>query len=117
VVQFLGPIIVHVHRFTHAGASFFTVEYQSYHRLIRAHATVQHGINEWARDADGDDVREVHCNTTEGLWNQVRNCLRPFKGVHKKYLVTHLVVGELYRNQKCISPAPISSLVTHTFYR
>jgi hypothetical protein len=34
---------------------------------------------EWARDDNGDGVREVHCNTLEGL----RNFLRPFRGVNK----------------------------------
>ena len=31
-----------------------------------AHATVRHGMHEWARDDDGEGRREVHCNTCEG---------------------------------------------------
>ena len=31
----------------------------------------------WARDDDGDGIREVHCNTLEGLWTGLRNFLRP----------------------------------------
>jgi transposase-like protein len=107
----------HVHRFTQLGATVFTDEYQSYNHLIRPHASVAHSHNEWARDDDGDGVCEVHCNTTEGLWTDVRNFLRPFKGVHKKYLAGYLAVCELRHNQKRISPSLISSLVTHSFYR
>jgi hypothetical protein len=52
----------------------------------REHHTVCHSAGEYARDDDGDDVREVHCNTMEGIWTGLRNFLRPFRGVHKKYL-------------------------------
>jgi transposase-like protein len=107
----------HVHRFTQVGATVFTDEYQSYKHLLRPHASVAHSHNEWARDDDGDGVCEVHCNTTEGLWTDVRNFLRPFKGVHKKYLAGYLAVCELRHNEKRISPSLISSLVTHSFYR
>jgi transposase len=37
----------------------------------------------WAIDADGDGVREVHCNTMEGIWTGLRTFLRPFRGVSK----------------------------------
>ena len=46
---------------------------------------------EYARDADGDGFCEVHGNTMEGIWVGLRNFLRPFRGIHKKYL--HLYVG------------------------
>jgi transposase len=107
----------HVHRFTHAGATVFTDEYQSYNHLVRPLATVKHGSKEWARDDDGDGIREVHCNATEGLWTDVRNFLRPFKGVHKQHLAGYLAVCELRRNEKRISPALISALVSHSFLR
>jgi transposase len=110
-------LVEHVHRFTQAGAVVFTDEYQSYNHILRAHATVAHGLKEWARDDDGDGLREVHCNTTEGLWTDVRNFLRPFKGVHKKYLAGYIAICELRRNEKRISPKLISSLVIHSFYR
>lgn len=110
-------LLSHVHRFTQAGATVFTDDYQSYNHLLRPHATVTHGSKEWARDDDGDGIREVHCNTTEGLWTDVRNFLRPFKGVHKKYLAGYLAICELRRNEKRISPSLISSLVTHSFFR
>ena len=57
-------------------------------RQGRAHRTVDHSgpKDTWAIDADGDGVREVHCNTLEGLWTGVRNFLRPFRGVSKWFL-------------------------------
>lgn len=105
-----------VHRFTQAGASVYTDELPSYNHIIRKHATVSHGTHEYARDDNGDGVREVHCNTAEGLWTDVRNFLRPFKGVHKKYLAGYVAICEFRRNLKRISPAFIAALVTfHTF--
>ena len=47
---------------------------------------------EWARDDDGDGIREVHCNTIEGLWTGVRNFLRTFRGINKKYLASYLAI-------------------------
>jgi transposase-like protein len=52
----------------------------------RGHATVCHTAREWARDDDGDGLREVHNNTLEGLWTGLRNFLRPFRGVSKWFL-------------------------------
>jgi transposase len=105
----------HVHRFTQAGCTVYTDEYQSYNHIVRGHATVNHGTKEWARDDDGDGIREVHCNTTEGLWTDVRNFLRPFKGVHKKYLPGYIAISEFKRNLKHISPDFVSALVAfHT---
>jgi transposase-like protein len=49
---------------------------------------------EWARDDDGEGVREVHNNTMEGLWTGVRNFLRPFRGVHKWYLKQYVAMCE-----------------------
>lgn len=110
-------LVEHVHRFTQAEAAVFTDEYQSYNHVLRPHATVAHGLKEWARDDDGDGIREVHCNSAEGLWTDVRNFLRLFKGVHKTYLAGYIAICELRRNEKRISPTLISSLVTHSFYR
>lgn len=52
----------------------------------RGHGTVCHSAGEYARDDDGDGVREVHNNTNEGIWTGLRNFLRPFRGVSKWYL-------------------------------
>jgi hypothetical protein len=46
----------------------------------RSRATVCHADREWARDDDGDGVREVHVNTLEGLWTGLPNFLRAFRG-------------------------------------
>lgn len=50
-----------------------TDEWGAYNYLSesqRIHLTVCHapGKREWARDDDGDGIREVHSNTIEGLW-------------------------------------------------
>ncbi len=51
-------------------------------KLQLAHGSVKHGAKEWARDDDGDGVREVHCNTCEGAGAGLRTYLRRFRGVH-----------------------------------
>ncbi len=76
----------HVHRFTLAGSHLYTDENQSYNHVIRPRWTVCHSQHEWAREDDDDGIRGVHVNTAEGMWTDTRNFLRPFKGVHKKYL-------------------------------
>ena len=92
----------HVHAFTRPAARCHTDEWQGYHHIDRRHSTVSHGQQEWARDDDGDGIREVHVNTIEGLWTTVRNFLRPFRGVHKKYLQYYLAICEHQINRKRI---------------
>lgn len=105
----------HVHRFTRQDSTCYTDEWQAYQHIIRTHATVCHAKHEWARDDDGDGIREVHINTTEGMWTDVRNYLRPFKGVHKVYLSGYVAMAEFRRNLKRISPQFIVLLVSaHT---
>src|SRR5947208_16800320 len=72
------------------------------------HATVRHGQagkgeREWARDDDGDGVREVHCNGCEGAGAGLRTYLRAFRGVHKYYLADYVAVYETMINAKTIS--------------
>jgi transposase len=50
-------------------------------------------------------------NTIEGLWTTVRNFLRMFRGVHKKYLGGYVAMCEFAINLKRVTPAFISSLV------
>jgi transposase len=50
-------------------------------------------------------------NTIEGLWTILRNFLRPFRGVHKKYLSAYVAMCEFAINLKRITPAFIASLV------
>jgi hypothetical protein len=38
------------------------------------------------RDDDGDGIRKVHTNTTEGIWSGLRTFLRVFRGVSKHFL-------------------------------
>lgn len=117
VLNTQGPTLEeHVHRFTLPGCHMYTDEYDSYNGIKRQRSTVAHGIKEWARDDDGDGIREVHVNTTEGMWTGLRNFLRPFRGVHKRYLCGYVAVHEFSVNLKRISPAFISALVkVHSF--
>jgi transposase len=106
----------HVHQFTLSDGHVYTDEYDSYNGIERTRSSVQHGIEEWARDDDSDGIREVHTNSTEGMWTGLRNFLRPFRGVHKKYLSGYVAVYECRVNLKRISPAFISALVkVHSF--
>ena len=75
----------------------------------RAHQTVCHSKKEWARDDDG--IMEVHTNTAEGLWTELRNYLRRFKGVSKHYLNLYVAMFEWMHNLKKIPPAFIQALV------
>lgn len=102
----------HVHQSTKREATCYTDEWRSYNGIEREHSTVNHGQGEWARDDDGDGIREVHTNTIEGLWTAVRNYLRPFRGVHKKYLKYYVAMCEHRINLKRISQTFISQLVT-----
>ncbi len=56
------------------------------------HATVCHVAKGWARDDDGDGIREVHDNTLEGIWTGLRNFLRIFRGVSKYDLAQYVAV-------------------------
>ena len=79
------------------GSTLNTDEWRAYGRvpeLGRGHVTVNHGAGEWARDDDGDGVREVHVNTMEGTWTGLRNFLRPFRGVSKWYLAGYVAMFE-----------------------
>ena len=84
-----------------------TDEWQGYNGLPamgRERPTVCHADREWARDDDGDGVREVHVNTLEGLWTGMRNFLRMFRGVSKKYLDQYVAMFEWGYNAKHATP-------------
>jgi transposase-like protein len=85
----------------------YSDEYRSYHGLDLPHATFHHGEHEWARDDDGDGIREVHCNSCEGAGAGLRTFLRPFRGVHKTYLHLYVAAYEALVNAKHVSPALI----------
>jgi transposase len=81
------------------GATVNTDEWSGYNHIPesgRKHVTVCHtpGRREWARDDDGDGVREVHNNTLEGIWTGVRNFLRIFRGVNKKHIDDYIGIFE-----------------------
>lgn len=79
----------------------------------RVHATINHdlGVSHWARDDDGDGVREVHVNTLEGLWTGLRTFLRPFRGVSKWYLSQYIAVFEWMHNLKVATAAFIRMML------
>jgi transposase len=97
------------------GTMVYTDEWGGYHGLPvadRRHATVNHtpGEREWARDDDGDGVREVHDNTLEGLWAALRTFLRPFRGGSKHYLNQYVAVFQWVYNLKAAIPETIRRL-------
>jgi len=90
---------------TTPGAVVNTDELSAYDGLEehgRRHVAVCHtpGKRVWARDDDGDGIREVHNNTMEGMWTGLRNFLRIFRGVHKKYLQQYVAIFEWIYNLK-----------------
>jgi transposase len=96
----------------------YTDEHSAYHHIAetgRGHATVCHSRKEWARDDDGDGVREVHCNTMEGIWTGLRNFLRPFRGVHKKFLALYVAMFEWAHNLKQTTSDFLRSLMVPNF--
>ena len=97
----------------------YTDEWGGYERLPeagRGHATVRHtpGQREWARDDDGDGIREVHDNTLEGLWAGLRTFLRPFRGVSKYYLNQYVAVFQWVSNRKVAIPETLRMLLGFT---
>lgn len=90
---------------TQANCRVNTDEWQAYHTVSdtgRTHVQVCHsfGQGEWARDDDGDGIREVHTNSIEGFWTGLRNFLRPFRGVNKEHLSHYIAVHEWASNVK-----------------
>jgi transposase len=101
----------HVHQFTQRKAIVNTDEWQGYNQVRRTRVVVKHRLKEWARDDDGDGQREVHINTIEGIWTSVRNFLRPFRGVHKKYLSHYVAVCEWRLTHKRLMPRQLARFV------
>ena len=81
----------------------------------RDHPTVCHSRHEYARDDDGDGFCEVHCNTIEGIWTGLRNFLRPFRGVHKKYLAAYVAMFEWAHNLKRVTVDFLRTLMIPSF--
>ncbi len=99
-----------LHNLPADAAILYTDEWSAYNRLPIPHATVNHSQHEWARDDDGDGIREVHCNTCEGCGTGLRNFLRTFRGVHKAYLAQYIATYETMQRARVISPAVVYSM-------
>jgi len=89
-------------------ATVFTDENRSYLWLeseeeSRERKSIDHS-EVWAEDRDGDDIREVHVNTIEGIWTSLRNRLRLFRGVHKDQLSGYVAMFELAFNHEKVGP-------------
>jgi len=98
----------HVEDFSALKATINTDEWSGYNRVEdsgRTHVRVCHtpGARVWAKDLDGDGVREVHVNTAEGFWTGLRNFLRPFRGVNKIYLQQYVIMHEMAHNLKTVT--------------
>jgi transposase len=94
-----------------------TDEWSAYRQLGatgRIHSTVCHtpGQREWARDDDGDGIREVHNNTMEGIWTGYRNLVRFFRGISKWFLAGYIAVFEASHNLKSVTPTLLSAMMT-----
>jgi transposase-like protein len=90
---------------TSKGCTVNTDEWVAYDKLPeggRKRVKVKHSKPncEYARDDDADGVREVHCNSIEGVWTGLRNFLRTFRGVSKKYLAQYVAMFEWSHNIK-----------------
>lgn len=93
---------------TQPTAKVNTDEWRGYNWLDQTahpHSSVIHDPvqREWARDEDGDGVREVHTNTIEGFWTGLRNFLRPFRGISKRYLSQYLAIYAWGHNLKSLT--------------
>jgi transposase-like protein len=92
-----------------SGATVNTDQWCGYNRVggrhDRIHLTVDHSgpRSTYAIDADGDGVREVHCNTMEGTWTGLRNFLRPFRGLSKWCVSQYVAMFEWGHNIKEVS--------------
>jgi transposase len=111
-------IQAHVESKTESTTTLYTDESNAYNLVAatgRGHGTVCHSQREWARDDDGDGIREVHCNTMEGIWTGLRNFLRPFRGVHKKYLAQYVAIFEWAHNLKRVTSDFLRTLMVPHF--
>jgi hypothetical protein len=99
----------------------YTDKWQSYRRSHPSHATVRHGVHEWARDDDGDGRREVPCHSGEGAGAALRTYRRGFRGVHQQYLHLYVATDEAMVKAKRVTPDLIrrmcvGHLSAHTDY-
>jgi len=103
----LHPLVL---GFTRGRCTVNTDEWVAYDLLPRTgrkRVKVRHSRPhpEYARDDDSDGVREVHCNGIEGRWTGLRNFLRTFRGVSKKYLMQYVSMFQWSDNLKVFTRA------------
>ena len=101
-------------RFVKSGSMVNTDEYVIYDRLEAwgfGHVSVNHGAGEFARDADGDGVNEVHVNTLEGFWSLLRSWLRVHRGISQERLPLYLGFFEAVHNVRRRGRALLGSLL------
>ena len=110
-----ATLSAHVHQFSLPTATVYTDGWRGYNHIQRTREIVLHKDGEWARDADGDGVYECHTNTIEGVSTTLRNFLRPFRGVHKKFLAGYIAISEFVMNLKTVTVDFISKLVKSTY--
>ena len=77
---------------THEDSKVYSDSWQGFDELSRDQAQVNHNQGEWARGDDGNGEREVHTNTIEGAWTELRTRLHPFRGVSKHYLSGYIAL-------------------------
>jgi transposase len=109
--QTLKPVVTQV---IQIGSLVFTDEYDIYARLERwgyRHQSVNHAQGEYARDEDGDGLREVHVNTMEGFWSLLRSWLRPHRGISQEHLPLYLGFFEFVHNVRHRGKALLRSLL------
>ena len=104
---------------TRPGATVYTDDWGAYRKLIaegRRHTAVSHEgpHRDWAKDLDGDGVREAHSNTMEGIWTGVRIFLAGFRGVSKWYLDQYAAMFEWAYNQKAATVDFLRAMLDNT---
>jgi transposase-like protein len=83
-------------------AILYTEAWQRDRSRHTAHATVCHGVHEWARDGDGR--REVHCNTCDWATAVLCTYLHVFRGVHQQDLHLYVAACEAMASAKRVTP-------------
>ena len=68
------------------------------------HATVRHGVHEWARDDDGEGRRAVHGHTCEGPARRFE-LLCAFRRVHTRYRHLDVATYEAMVHTKRVRPS------------
>ncbi len=89
--------------------------YQAIADPARPHLTVKHRAHEFARDADGDGINEVHDNTIAGIWPGLQNFLRPFRGLHQKFRAQYIAMFEWLYNLEQVTAKFLRMLLVPDF--